>query len=232
MALPKRPKRATDESDESYRLKVKNWRREYDRIRRQRQTPEARARLAAVAKATKTRLGKDHLKASRRSWYEANRDRESESAKRWLAANPDAKSRYNARYRKKHAEKLTEYFRSPEHLARVRQRQRARYASDLNYHIMMCLRSAMTQAVRLYGHGKRGRSTTLLGCPIEHVIKHLESQFVPGMSWDNHGEWHIDHRRPCASFDLTDPAQQRECFHFSNLQPLWKAENISKGARL
>jgi HNH endonuclease. len=53
------------------------------------------------------------------------------------------------------------------------------------------------------------------------------------MSWDNYGRdgWHIDHIRPCASFDLTDPEQQRQCFHYTNLQPLWAADNIRKGAK-
>lgn len=58
---------------------------------------------------------------------------------------------------------------------------------------------------------------------------HLESKFKPGMSWKNYGPvWHIDHIKPCAKFDLTDPAQQRECFHWTNLQPLFALENLQK----
>jgi len=51
------------------------------------------------------------------------------------------------------------------------------------------------------------------------------------MSWDNHGEWHIDHKQPLASFDLTDPDQFRAAAHYSNMQPLWASENLSKHAR-
>jgi hypothetical protein len=53
------------------------------------------------------------------------------------------------------------------------------------------------------------------------------------MSWDNYGfrGWHIDHKKPCALFDLSLPEQQRECFHFSNLQPLWAADNLAKGVK-
>jgi hypothetical protein len=51
------------------------------------------------------------------------------------------------------------------------------------------------------------------------------------MTRENHGLWHVDHIRPCASFDLTDPEQQAICFHYTNLQPLWAIDNIKKGAR-
>jgi len=61
---------------------------------------------------------------------------------------------------------------------------------------------------------------------------HLERQFKDGISWDNYGEWHIDHIRPCAKFDLSKPEEQRACFHYTNLQPLWEKENVSKGARI
>jgi hypothetical protein len=81
---------------------------------------------------------------------------------------------------------------------------------------------------------KRGSIGTVIGCDWNQLVAHLESQFKPGMGWENYSirGWHIDHIRPCASFDLTDPEQQKECFHYSNLQPLWAEENLKKGARL
>ena len=56
----------------------------------------------------------------------------------------------------------------------------------------------------------------------------MKIKFVDGMSWDNYGEWEIDHIRPCASFDLTDVGEQLKCFHYTNLQPLWMIDNIIK----
>jgi hypothetical protein len=77
---------------------------------------------------------------------------------------------------------------------------------------------------------KAGSTLILLGCSISELRVHLEKQFRRGMTWKNYGPvWHIDHIRPCASFDLTVPEQQRECFNFSNLQPLFAVENIRKG---
>ncbi len=64
--------------------------------------------------------------------------------------------------------------------------------------------------------------------------EHLEKQFKEGMTWENHGlyGWHIDHIIPCASFDLTDLEQQKKCFHYTNLQPLWAKENLIKGVKI
>lgn len=73
----------------------------------------------------------------------------------------------------------------------------------------------------------------LTGIPLEGLFTHISSQFKSGMSWENYGPvtWHIDHIKPCCQFDLTDPKQQAECFHFTNLQPLWAKENLTKGGR-
>ena len=79
---------------------------------------------------------------------------------------------------------------------------------------------------------KNGDQTIdFIGCSIDDLKLHLEKQFVDGMNWENYGlhGWHVDHIRPCCSFDLTDPEQQRECFHYTNLQPLWAKDNLAKG---
>ena len=69
----------------------------------------------------------------------------------------------------------------------------------------------------------------LLGCTIQEARNHIEKQFIDGMSWENYGKWHIDHIKPCASFDLTKENDQRKCFHYTNLQPLWAKDNLVKG---
>lgn len=83
----------------------------------------------------------------------------------------------------------------------------------------------------LRGENKSAHTMELIGCTVDELWGHLESQFKPGMTRDNHGfyGWHIDHIRPLDSFtDFTEPAQQREAFHYTNLQPLWAKENWSK----
>ena len=75
-------------------------------------------------------------------------------------------------------------------------------------------------------------SLDLLGCSGAELAQHLEKQFQEGMTHDNYGEWHIDHIRPIASFDLSNPKEAEECFHYTNLQPLWAIDNLTKGSKL
>jgi len=79
---------------------------------------------------------------------------------------------------------------------------------------------------------KHGNTMELTGCTTEFLMTYIESKFADDMNWDNYGKWHIDHIIPCASFDLESLEEQKKCFHWSNLQPLWAADNIRKGCRL
>jgi len=79
---------------------------------------------------------------------------------------------------------------------------------------------------------KAGRTwETLVGYTLQELKSHLEARFLPGMSWENYGAWHIDHIRPRASFTFTSPEDEgfKQCWALDNLQPLWAADNIRKG---
>jgi hypothetical protein len=83
--------------------------------------------------------------------------------------------------------------------------------------------------VVLKGVKKADTTKNLTGCSMQQLKKHLESQFKKEMNWENHGKiWEIDHILPCNSFDLTDEEQQKKCFHYSNLQPLFKTTEIAE----
>lgn len=101
---------------------------------------------------------------------------------------------------------------------------------DIKFKILMNLRTRINHALK--GNNKSKKTKELIGISIEGLIKYLESKFKRGMSWKKRGLIHIDHIIPCASFDLTDPKQQAKCFHYTNLQPLWAHENLSKGAKI
>ena len=100
---------------------------------------------------------------------------------------------------------------------------------DPNGHTGYLLRSRIRMALLNQNIPKTSSTEEMLGCSIEKARHHIESQFTEGMSWSNAGEWHFDHRRPVSSFDLSKSEQIRMCFHYTNLQPLWALENLSKG---
>lgn len=104
-----------------------------------------------------------------------------------------------------------------------------RRRTDPAFRLLDNLRCRLREAVKT----RRGRILNLVGCSIENLVSHLESQFKPGMTWENYGRggWHVDHRKPCAAFNMSDVKQMLECFHFTNLQPLWHYENLKKGAK-
>ena len=96
--------------------------------------------------------------------------------------------------------------------------------------IAKTLRGRIRTALLSQNQNKSSSTEELIGCTIEDARAYIESQFSEGMTWGNHGQWHIDHRRPCATFDLVDEDEQKKCFHYTNLQPLWATENLGKGA--
>ena len=119
-----------------------------------------------------------------------------------------------------------------QHRRQVNQRSRDLLKADPQKRISHELRVRFGKAFRCYLKGTRKKSSVRdLGCTIGELCTHLERMFVAGMNWANYGQWHIDHVRPLSSFDLTDPEQQKQAVNFSNLQPLWEKDNLSKGCK-
>jgi len=107
-----------------------------------------------------------------------------------------------------------------------------RVKNDLNFKIRNLLAHRISAAVKAQSTKKISKSVDLLGCTPQKAAEYLESKFQKGMSWDNYGNWHIDHIIPCASFDLTKEEEQRKCFHYTNLQPLWAEDNLKKSNKI
>ena len=94
-------------------------------------------------------------------------------------------------------------------------------------------RHRIYQAIKKNKGVKKEKTIELLGCTIKELREYLEKRFTKEMTWDNYGTyWHIDHIIPVSRFDLSDQHQQKQCFHFTNLQPLEARENMSKNDRL
>lgn len=106
--------------------------------------------------------------------------------------------------------------------------QKRRRATNPRFAIGMRLRVRLASALARNKFKKTAPTMELLGCEWGFFLDWLESKFRAGMSWKNRNLWHIDHIIPCCAFDLSDPEQQRKCFHYTNLQPLWAKDNLTK----
>lgn len=184
---------------------------------------------------------KNAAKANARAkkWYKDNHARALEY---WANRRTDREYRekmrlYLKKYYKKNKEKLlakNKLYRS--RTGYLKQKATAHYRSmkeNPNYQLAHILRSRVTAAIK-FRRGEKARKTIeLLGCTIDVARKHIESQFKEGMSWSNHGmaTWHIDHIIPLAKFNLTNYEEQKKAFHFTNLQPLFASDNLSKNCR-
>lgn len=146
-----------------------------------------------------------------------NKEKLSEQEKQWRLKNKKHLSQVKKQWRLKNKLKLKLYYRK-------------KRKTDENYRIANNLRSRIYSALK--GMCKSANTSKLLGCSIEFLKKYLEKQFKPGMSWKQRNLIHIDHIKPCASFDLTDPKQQAICFHYTNLQPLLAIDNLKKGVKI
>ena len=141
---------------------------------------------------------------------------------RFRQKNPDKNKEYNKKYSTgKNRDK---------YLAQKRERNKKYYINNVQYKLGQLLRYRLWISLKEQNSDNINSAKELLGCSKEELIEHLESQFSEGMTWENWSlnGWHIDHIRPVSSFDLSDPAQAKECFHYSNLQPLWAIDNLKK----
>jgi hypothetical protein len=174
----------------------------------------------------------ERVKAYRAEYYRKNKIREREVTKRWEDRNPHLKRANGKRYRTRHAAKIRKYRQSDEAKARRNAIERQRYADDPAYRLTKILRVSFRQALK--GRAKPRTVIALVGCDLSELSYHLERQFLPGMSWDNYGRssgtgWEVDHITPVSAFDMTDAEHVAACWHWSNLQPLWKLDNVRKG---
>lgn len=172
---------------------------------------------------------RDCQKKIKRHWYLNNRAKALEYAK--THAKEFDKERYqnDSQWREKLLEQNR--IRRRKESAKIQARiQRSKWYSIPQNRIAQNLRSRIRVALE---KGYKIQSCEkLLGCSFETAKQYLESQFQSGMSWDNYGDWHIDHIIPCDFFDLTKNENQLLCFNYRNLRPMWAKENIAKNNKI
>ncbi len=180
-----------------------------------RKNPEkVKARWRKYSDANKMKL-----RISRRAFTDANRDRINARNRELSRTDPSRRERARM-YRLKNRSKFNAY---------RREWSKRRIKIDPVFRLALALRGRVREAFRQQGWGKRHSANKIVGADWITVKKWIEEKFKPGMSWDNHGKWHIDHVKPLAS--ASDENQLRALCHYKNLQPLWAEENIRKGSK-
>lgn len=164
---------------------------------------------------------------AQRDYYKRTAEVQRENARNYRIENVDEIVKRREANRERERELGRIHYRKNK--AKINARKVAQRQADPAQRLTCYLRGRIHQALKKRDAYKSERTKELLGCPFVWLEAYLEEQFVPGMTWENYGPvWHVDHIRPCASFDLRDPEQQKICFHWTNLQPLFAKDNLSK----
>lgn len=165
----------------------------------------------------------DRLRTSK-AWRLAHPKQSRANVFRWEQNNRGKTHAYGAKYRASEKGKK----RNREYDKRMRE-------TDANVKIRSNLRTRLYSALKRSKASKSAGTMSLIGCDTQFLRGFLEARFLPGMTWKNYGKgkgkWHIDHHIPLAEFDLREAGQQKQAFHYSNLRPMWGADNQSKGAK-
>jgi len=198
-----------------------------------RTTEEIKAQNRARAK-TFYDSHKKELCGKRMVYYNSNKTKENAASKKYYELNKDKIiTRHHLPHvvERRRAERMKWYLKNKPKAHKNQQRRFAvRRKTDIGFKIKIQVSDRMRKALKGTKTKKASKTTDLLGCSIQQLKIYLSKQFLHGMTWENYGKWHIDHKRPCASFELSNPSEQKICFHFSNLQPLWAKDNLKKGA--
>lgn len=112
----------------------------------------------------------------------------------------------------------------------VVEREKRLLKTNIEFKIVKILRSRLRSLLKNDKYNKNNYNE-LPGCSISFLKIYIENKFTDGMSWDNHGKWHLDHIKPCSLYNLKDKEEKLKCFHYTNLQPLWAKDNLIKGSK-
>lgn len=173
-----------------------------------------------------------------RDYFRENQDRSRELSRAWKLANPERTKKINrdsilrtpgiAAFRAKRWRDA-----NPEKTKEIRKRCYVRRMMDPRHKIDASIRTGLSGSIAKGGkHGKK--TYEALGYNRRDLMAHLEKKFTEGMTWDNYGDWHIDHVIPLSAFNFStvDCHDFKRAWALSNLQPLWAFDNLSKNAKL
>jgi hypothetical protein len=164
-------------------------------------------------------------KVADKKWRGSNKEYMSKKSKVWYEQNKEHRKEYMKEYRKKNIDKIRETKRNYE---------KTRKTNDPLYKLINNFRTAIYQVLKERNIQKNGHYFDILKYTPEQLIEHLEIKFTGNITWDNYGQWHVDHIIPISSFDIKEIGDKEfnKCWALENLQPLWGDENIRKSNKI
>lgn len=193
------------------------------------------ANLEEIRAHDRARIDPERNRAKVRAWHAANPEMARENAAKWYAKNKEkavaaatawAESNQERRKQIRTDSAKRRRAENPEKAREAKRRRREDAGVRLNDSVSAYVRGC------LKGRKAGASWESLLGYTLSELMGHLEARFVEGMSWENYGEWHIDHIRPVASFTFSTATDDdfRQCWSLGNLQPLWAIDNARKNS--
>lgn len=190
----------------------------------------------------RTKLVCEDCKKNKRKSYDSERYSENKEqiiqrVREYEANNLDKRKESRRKYREKISDKLKEYFKTyREYYKPIRNaKEKERLATDPMYALKKRLRNNILSYVKRSGNKKKCSTSEILGCSFDEFKEYFESKFTEDMTWElfcSSGLIHIDHIIPVDFFDLSNEEEVKKCFHYTNLQPLWKMDNLMKSNKL
>ena len=164
-------------------------------------------------------------KVADKKWRDSNKDYLSNKHKTWSEKNREHLNTYHKEWREKNIDK---------HRENKRNYEKTRKANDPLYKLISNFRTAIYQVLKENNVDKNGHYFEVLKYTPEELINHLKKQFTDGMTWDNYGQWHVDHVMPISVHDIQEIGDNEfmRCWSLSNLQPMWGDENIRKSNKI
>ena len=164
-------------------------------------------------------------KVADKKWRDNNKEYLADKSKTWYEQNKEHRKEYHKKWRTDNIDKWRQTKRDYE---------RNRKASDPLYKLISNFRTAIYQVLKESNVEKNRHYFDILQYTPEELIIHLESQFKDTMTWDNYGEWHVDHKLPITSFNIEEMGDKEfmKCWALENLQPMWGEENIRKSNKI
>jgi hypothetical protein len=161
------------------------------------------------------------ISEKRKTYRLKNLESHKESLRQWYLTNAEYAKQKAKEYRIANKDKLTEW---------AKEYRKIRMSNDPVYKAAIRVRALINIKLYANGYTKKSRAHEILGCSFADFTAYIEAQFAEGMSWSNHGEWHLDHKTPIALAQTEEEVIRLN--HHTNFQPLWAIDNLKKGAKI